>query len=330
MRITSPYKMLPGLCLLLVAENASASCSITGGGLPYVSRAGGSPAPIRVDPSLPNGRVLYTWAQRLDSGPSFRCTSTIGRLQYFGAGPANGQIYATSVPGIGVRMKYNTTNGQTWPTSITVGGTTWPVSGNIFQVELIKTGRVDTAGNVTGEIGYSYVPSHASKPLSIVWATPIRIEPNNPTCSVDNPTQPSVSLGNHPLSQFPTVGSTSEPRANFSIRLRCSGGGSGGGRNLYVTLTDSRVPGNRSNVLNLAASATARGFGVRITRSGNQIVSYGPASTSVGNTNQWLAGRVSTGTSLFTIPLQAQLVRIPGVLTNGSTNATVTFTMAYE
>jgi type 1 fimbria pilin len=329
-RIMYPYPALSALCLLLVTENSFASCSITGGGLPYVSRAGGSPAPIRVDPSLPNGRVLYTWAQRLDSGPSFRCTSTIGRLQYFGAGPANGQIYASNVPGIGVRMKYNTTNGQTWPTSITVGGTTWPVSGNIFQVELIKTGRIDTAGNVTGEIGYSYVPSHASRPLSIVWANPIRIEPNNPTCLVDNPTQPIVSLGIHPLDRFPTVGSTSEPRANFNIRLRCSGGGSGGGRNVYVTLTDSRVPGNRSNILNLAASATARGFGIRITRSGNNVVSYGPGSTSVGNVNQWLAGRVSTGTGLYTIPLQAQLVRIPGTLSNGSTNAAVTFTMAYE
>lgn len=330
MRVISSYPMLPALCLLLMAENSSASCSISGGSLPYVSRAGGSPAPIRVDPSLPNGSVLYTWAQRLDSGPSFRCTSKIGHLQYSGAGPANGQIYATSVPGIGVRMKYNTTNGQTWPTSITVAGSTWPVSGNIFQVELIKTGRVDTAGDVTGEIGYSYVPAHASHPLSIVWANPVRIEPNNPTCSVDNTTQPSVSLGHHSLHQFPTVGSTSEPRANFSIRLRCSGGGSGGGRNVYVTLTDSSVPGNRSDVLNLAASATARGFGVRITRSGNNIVSYGPASTSVGNTNQWLAGRVSTGTSLFTIPLQAQLIRIPGILTHGSTDAAVTFTMAYE
>lgn len=320
--------------LLLIAAMATnpafASCSLPGAALPYISYAGGNPGTLTVNPAAANGQILYTWAQRLETGPSFRCTSWINYLEYRGAGVLGAhQAYSTNVPGVGVRMRYNSTHAQVWPTSIRILNSVWPVSGNVFQVDLIKTGTISSPGTINGEIGYSSVPSHGSKPLSLQWANPIRIEPAIPTCAVENTTQEPVLLGDYSALQYPTVGSTS-PKVRLDIRLRCFGGGPGGRRNIYTTLTDSSAPGNRSDLLTLAADSTAQGLAIRITRNDGATVRYGPRSTSVGNVNQWLAGAVVTGQSSFVIPLWAQAVRTSRDLVPGSVKGFLTFTMAYN
>ncbi len=153
-----------------------------------------------------------------------------------------------------------------------------------------------------------------------------------PSCSVKIPDQ-SVYLRQVPAQTFKGPGSTSEP-VPFSIDLACSGGAPGSRTNAYVTLTDSTTVSNRSNVLTLSGVEKAAGIGVQI-KYKDAIVSYGPDSNQIPNTNQWSAGTIyqAEGETLFRIPLTASYVQTAATAAGiiaGPANAKATFNVTYN
>ncbi|NUA31087.1 fimbrial protein, partial [Cupriavidus basilensis] len=97
------------------------------------------------------------------------------------------------------------------------------VGGGFFTVELVKTGPITAAGELTGEIGTTTLPSHDNKVVRRVFITgSLPIRPQVPACKVLTPSA-SVPLGNIPLHALKGVGTSTAARP-FEIRLQCSGG----------------------------------------------------------------------------------------------------------
>jgi type 1 fimbria pilin len=120
---------------------------------------------------------------------------------------------------------------------------------------------------------------------------------------------------------LPAVGSTAG-NASFSIGLNCPAAFTA-----YVTITDAAAPTNTSNLLTLDTSSTAAGVKLQILRNnGATVISYGPDSATVGNTNQW---SITTSAGTQSVPLRARYYR-SGALTPGNVSASATFTMAYQ
>jgi type 1 fimbria pilin len=136
----------------------------------------------------------------------------------------------------------------------------------------------------------------------------------------------TVPLGSVAQSTFTGVGSTSQAKS-FNIGLNCAGGAANVTASVYTTLTDQNNPGNVSNTLSLTSSSTAKGVGIQVLNGGT-VISFGPDSAVVGNTNQWVAGQ--TGNGGFIIPLTARYVQTASAVTAGTANALATFTMGYQ
>ncbi|KWA76377.1 adhesin [Burkholderia ubonensis] len=96
---------------------------------------------------------------------------------------------------------------------------------------------------------------------------------------------------------------------------------------MFMTMTDSANPGNRSSTLSLASGSTADGVGIQIMRgSDNTVVSYAPDSAQTGNPNQWQVGNFSNVD--VTVPFKVHYVRTS--VKAGKAIGVATFTMIYQ
>ncbi|MGB3067697.1 MAG: fimbrial protein [Ottowia sp.] len=138
------------------------------------------------------------------------------------------------------------------------------------------------------------------------------------TCLV---TTPSVSVTLPPVRarEFTGAGVT-KGDTPLRIGLNCTPGA-----NVYITLTDSTNPGNRTDRLTPAASSTAGGIAMRLLHNGTPVA-YGPDSDAAGTVNQWLVG---ASDSLTEVPLSAQYIST-GTVTPGVVKGIATFTMSYQ
>ncbi|SIT35709.1 putative fimbrial protein [Paraburkholderia ribeironis] len=277
------------------------------------------------DPAAADGTVLWS-SGLLNSSVStaVTCSDGYGTVVETGVGTYNStyQTFSTNVPGIGVRLQdINKTplpvNISSWASLTNLaGGTVAP-----FYVQIVKTGPVTAGGSISGNI-VKFLAQNGTYPMMYVYFTgPIIINPTIPTCAVTNP-QITVPLGSVAASSL-----ASAPQSSFNIGLNCSGGASGVTASVYTTLTDQSNPGNVSNTLSLTSASTARGVGIQI-QNGPNVISYGPDSKTIGNTNQWLAGQ--TGNGSFTIPLTARYVQTATSITPGTANGIATFTIGYQ
>jgi type 1 fimbria pilin len=241
-------------------------------------------------------------------------------------------VWATNVPGIGIRItqtsafNYSYTYNHTISANDTFGGV---YAIGYARIEWIKTSATVSSGSITpGPVGYTFFNGVRTSTIQLVGNTDI-VAPSAPTCSVNASSTQTVNLGNYPSSAFTGTGSMTPPKG-FDINFDCSGGTSDQNRTVYLTMTDTTVPSNRTDILNLATNSTAKGVGIRLYRdAGATAVKFGADSATVGNTNQWTAGTVSTGTSSLTVPLQARLIQT-GPVQQGSVSAKATFTAAYN
>ncbi|WP_081007116.1 fimbrial protein [Pseudomonas protegens] len=127
---------------------------------------------------------------------------------------------------------------------------------------------------------------------------------------------------------FNGVGGRSSPVV-FSINLSCSGGDPGISIASYVTLTDTSNLNNISDILSLPHESSASGPGIQISKDGG-IVKYGPDSTAIGTINQWKAGDIQTGASVFRIPLRASYIQTKPKVTTGAAIGRANFTLSYH
>jgi type 1 fimbria pilin len=311
-----------------------------------------APATINVSAATPVGTVLSSaTAYASQYGTYATCAGTIGStytytiggtVQRFTGSTGIANVYATNIPGIGIRISYPTAFDTTGYLSYTKSNSSVIGDGGdgatgaevvtvtySVKVEWIKTSTTVGNGAITaGQVGVGQF--NGTTVANIVLAGPTDIvAPSPPTCSVDASSTQTVNLGNATAAQFSGVGSMTSPTA-FNIKFNCSGGTSGQSSKIYLTMTDATVPSNRTSNLNLAAASTAGGVAVRVQRnSGATDVLFGADSATIGNQNQWQAGTVATGTSTFSVPLQARMVQT-GTLKTGSVSAKATFTVAYN
>jgi type 1 fimbria pilin len=310
-----------------------------------------APTTINVSAATPVGTVLSTaTAYASQYGTYATCMGTAGStytytiggsVQRFTGSTGINNVYATNIAGVGIRISYPTAFDTTGylsyskSNSSTVGDGGSGTGGEVVtvtysvKVEWIKTSTTVGNGAITpGQVGVGQF--NGSTVANIVLTGPTTIvAPSPPTCSVDSSSTQAVNLGSVTTAQFNGVGSMTSPTA-FDIKFNCSGGTTGQSRRIYLTMTDATVPSNRTSNLNLAAASTASGVAVRIQRNGGAIdVSFGADSATIGNQNQWQAGTVATGTSTFSVPLQARMVQT-GTVKTGSVSAMATFTAAYN
>ncbi|VWC65364.1 fimbrial protein [Burkholderia lata] len=287
------------------------------------------------NPSVPVGTVLDT-REILVTGPRLTVLCNIhnvlnGRLNDVTEPVYN--TYATSVKGVGVRLRYggNATSGW-WPYGFERATQMIVTSPSPIVVEFVKIGPITSQGALWGELGGIWVGTRYGyfQFVSFQITGSILIKPKVPTCSVatkkiDVQLSPS---GGFTTRDFNGVGSTT-PERDFSIKLDCAGGDEGTSTNAYVTLTDNTNPGNLSNQLSLSPDSEAAGFAVQVLKSGTPL-NFGPDSSAAGNPNQWKAGNIQQGAGVFTIPLTARYIQTAAKVKGGTANAIATFTMSYQ
>ncbi|MBF8749799.1 fimbrial protein [Pseudomonas guariconensis] len=235
--------------------------------------------------------------------------------------PGLEKTYSTNVQGIGVRF-YST---QGW-------GGGWergPVDTNyLVPPNARSTFRISAELVITGSVGAGVLTSLPSLDIGmddcygsnlryhITLSTGAQIVAGS--CLVTTPSV-SATLPVVTTRTFAGVGSTSGA-TRLRIGLNCNAGAE-----VYITLTDSTNPGNRTTQLTPAAGSTAGGLAMRLLYNGAPIA-YGPDSAVAGNINQW---RVGASSSLTEVPLTAEYIAT-GAVTPGEIKGIATFTMSYQ
>ncbi|MDE1528795.1 fimbrial protein [Pseudomonas carnis] len=251
---------------------------------------------------------------------------------------ANGMtmpVFATGLPGVGFAMMARDPNhgfaavGQSAASLLRVKypkPVVWGLQGRLY---LVATGGAISPGTApTRTVAHYRVQNtntsapgyHPVNMQALVISPPLK-----PTCRVSTPSI-TMPLGTVPVKAFAGVGSHAGS-VTRNITLSCAGG-TGGTRDVFITVTDHTSRSNRSDVLSLTASSLARGVALQLVRSGNILVRYGADSSSVGNPNQWLVG--TTGNATVQIPLTARYIQTQPTITPGSASGVATFTMSYR
>lgn len=312
-------------------------------GAPYFIYENKDIADFRMYTSDPNSKRLYEVIGVLNfrkmqainskyaigSSPLiFICTGA-STARITGVGEAIfGNIYSTSMPGIGVRIKIDDNDIPYHIFNVAISAISEQPSVKA-SFSLIKIGNIPYVGIPSGPFAYKFADDEIYFEYRFSAAsTPI--EPKIPTCTVDSQSRNlNVNLGSHSINRFNRTGATT-PAVPFSIVLSCMGGDAGTTINAYVTLTDTSNPSNTSTTLSLNSSSEVAGLGVQILKDGTPL-GFGPESFKVGNTNQWFAGSIRQGQSTLNIPLEARYIQTwNNVYGGGRANANATFTVSYE
>lgn len=289
------------------------------------------PASVTVNPDLAIGATLasYQGAMVLQGVTNTTCpplpvekpnSFTLHTQTYLG-----NSIYASGIPGIGIRLRFTHINGIPFPYN---NLWTFPHREEhnwTGSVELVKTGPISQGGLLSGIEASGALPGENNYRWRLYLFTAMRVDPGRPTCKVTTPAV-SVSMARAKQSEFTGVGMVSEAR-DFSIGVSCAEGRPGITTAIHGVLTDQTVPGNRSTTLSLSSDSTAAGVGVQILLN-DDVLGYGADSIAADTENRWLAG--SSGNGDFTIPLSARYVQTLPEVTAGSANARATFTLSYD
>ncbi|WP_411387782.1 fimbrial protein [Pseudomonas aeruginosa] len=286
--------------------------------------------PDEFDPNIPLGTVIFSSSGNSSGmGGSISCTSAIGTVIYVGStAPAPGlyNTYPTTVAGVGVRIRGGINPESWWPQYRDSTSTTYTLdAASNFTVELVKTGRITSAGEITGELGRTVVLNEGLVARRIRVNGSIPIKPRVPTCSLLSKSVP-VNFEQVKISSL--MDGALAGVKKFDLKLRCSGGEEGSTTRMFVTFTDASNPGNTSGVLSLSAASKASGVGIQIRRADGQVVRYGPDSSQAGNVNQWQIGEF--GNVDVVVPLQAGYIKTASQVTPGSANGSATFTLSYQ
>lgn len=295
-----------------------------------------SPGSLQLAPSGPYstardqavGTVLATATSTLTaSNISGSCLITALMLP---GSSANGNIFTTGNPGLGVTLYYynGATRVQIVPgiqaslsNTLTSPGTVTKIEANLIVTGQISTGTLSSLPSVTltfAAVGLGCgVLNLGAQVLNVTVSNGVV---TSLSCVVTTPSI-TVTLPTVAASSLATVGATAGS-TQFTIGLNCPGAAT----NVYVTITDASNAANTTTNLGLKNTSTAGGVAIQLLRPNGALVAYGPDSAVAGNTNQWLVG---SSTSVGGISLTARYVAT-GTPTPGSVSAAATFTMSYQ
>lgn len=237
-------------------------------------------------------------------------------------------VYATDVPGIGIRftdLQYSTTFDTPatvyTPTAvIDAAGEDYPWQGGI--VEIVKTGRVIAGVLPAQALGRIHVvadvvdwydnPSPEGIALTVTLASPVII--NASSCVVTTPTTLNIALGDYHSTDFGAVGSTLGS-ANIDMTLSCYDG-------VKVTAVISAdEDAAQSGVIKLTeGSDSATGLGIQVLNANNDPLPIG-TEIAVGTT---------TVEGEYNINWSARYIKTLSKVTAGKANALATVNLNYE
>lgn len=294
---------------------------------------------LMVTPDLPIGSVITsaTTPARFDAGPD--CFAAGATSLLFSRSDNSGtkdyqQVYPTTIAGLGVRIALRDirTNIKNIPSIAGVGerfilstsdSTGAFIEGNL-QVELIKTAAKIDDRETKEEIFRFGFQNQSGAPLSEAKFSLAKVRVVTTGCRVKTKDL-FVAMGAIPkdLVSGEKSGYTSTA---FNISFECAAG-----TRAFITFSDMSNPNNRTDILSLTKSSTAKGAGIRIFDRENKAVSYGPDSSALGTFGQ-IPITASTQGGEVLLPLTTRYVSLStgDAIKPGRADAMTTFTLAYQ
>jgi hypothetical protein len=317
--------MMKSIALLYVLLVSVVSTCFAGT-LSFTVRSMTFNTPFDIPANAALGTVLQTlmYSQNLNFTGMQGCTVTKTSTVSGTPVPGFDGVYATNIPGIGIRFRSTKMLGgamvfdpvnQDLVFSKDSGGAQLYTSAQLVVVGSIGSGTLQNLPTAT----YTFSSSCADVPA-------VAVQTVNSGTSISGVTSCSISSPTIAIN-LPTVGEGALKTAgdvagttNGNIPVRCASG-----TNVYVTFSDASDPGNVSNVLSLAPSSTAVNVGLQILYNGLPV-SYGPDSSSFNNANQFLLGPSST---LSSIPIMVRYYS-RGSAVAGVVRGVSTVTFSYQ
>ncbi|MDN6859914.1 fimbrial protein [Pseudomonas sp. CAN2814] len=327
------------LALFATPEEASAAttCTFSPAAPAYVTL--NLPSSITVPAGAKVGAVLWSGSTGNTQSLATNCNGTWYAVIAYVSGVSMAQtaaadVYATNVPGIGVKV---TGYGTSMPTPGTARNMVTYGAGTIgsylsFGLSLVLTGPVGSGGTVKLASplagGYS-----SNSPTTLLQATAYGLlnitgstKINLPGCTTSNV---DVPMGRIPLNRFSAgVGSTS-PSVPFQLELNCPANWNG--INYRIDPATPVVSGTNA-VVALDASSTASGIGLQLLDNVDSPLSADkgfqkavPLGSAPGSDayNKAAAG-------IYQIPLRARYYRTGATVGAGKANSSMTFTITYQ
>jgi type 1 fimbria pilin len=255
-----------------------------------------APSVTNASLEVPIGQVI---ASTTASWPTttVSCTMT-GSGSVIGVGTPNGNIYPTSIPGIGYRGKvtapWSAPLTNYWPTGSLSSpyGLSGVFNGGTLLLEFIKTGPIPSTGGTFGpvKVGSEYIQrtSISGDYIYFYLATPLIISPAVPACTITQ-SAITVNLDDSQTSQLTALGNTSKDKA-FSIPLNCTSAS-----NISMGFSGDIADNTNAVFRNLSGSTNATSVGVQILENGTPVPttvgSYLNLGTINGNTSVALTAR---------------------------------------
>jgi type 1 fimbria pilin len=294
---------------------------------------------LMVMPDVAIGSVIAstTVPARFDAGPD--CFGAGATSLFFSRSDNRGtkdyqQVYPTTIAGLGIRIALRDikTNLKNIPSIAGVGerfilsqvaSTSAFIEGNL-QVELIKTAiQIDDRETKEEIFRFSFQnPSGASVSEAKFSLAKVRVVTTG--CRVKTKDL-LVAMGAIPKDLVSGAKSGYSSTA-FNISFECATG-----TRAFITFSDMSNPNNRTDILSLTKSSTAKGAGIRIFDRDNKAISYGSDSSALGTPGQIPITTSSQGGEVL-LPLTARYVSVASgdALKPGIADAITTFTLAYQ
>lgn len=329
---------------VIIPKNALAAgtCRFLPGGSTVVDNLVFNFGVIRIPPTGEAGRVFYSEAREVDQiGGTvhlIRCASDVpgsygpGMTQSFqlnqimsGSSLGN-KIYATNLPGIGIRMSWRGPGSYNGPTSYLVAPSSSTLTidntgpgdaayagggGQKVQIELISMGGAVPAGvlNYNVQSAFQAVSSNVLPFANImVQGTVV-----TPGCSVES-NNINIALGDYLTTQFGSIGSVTQYKP-LNVVLNCNNG----------TKLNAKINADAENsalgtIRLTQVSGSATGVGVQI---------LDTVSNPVHLNEKFLVDTI-TSNGQYNINWKARYIKTSETITPGIANATATLTLTYE
>ncbi len=295
---------------------------------------------VVVQPSDPVGKILKTAYFTISpNGSSVTCSRggdyiTAELSQNYAQNPAGQNVYATNIPGIGIRLYRKGDNAAEFSgyypyrNKLYSDYYTYTLAAGYFYVEIIKTAPSTGSGTlVPGRYSSYYINNRTDLPIltSTVYGNAITIASSS--CEIVGDNTRTIQLEPVTRAGFSGIGS-SQGQQGFELNIRCNGGYNPTGYDVKSQISVSydfvQEDGNRQ-VLKNTAPQPAQGVGTQLLLGDvgrNQVIGNGdrvPLGT-IGNNQQFL----------YRIPMTARYVQSGQRVTAGPVKGLATVTIKYD
>lgn len=260
-----------------------------------------STSSLNVDPSVSIGSVVGSAIGAFPVLPYDGCGGA-GAGQIIGVGTPNGNVYPTTIPGVGYRaiILSNWTaplSAGYWPTGMTASYPAWFGTGfpaGSLKIEFIKTGIIPAQGGTFGPTPIGYLMVNGQVGATFNLDTPMIINPVTNACTITQSAIP-VNLDDVTTGQLTMPGNTAKDKP-LTIPLSCS-------MPVNISLSFNGAMSDSTNgVFQNTNSANANSVGIQLLDSNNNPVKTGsgqyiPLGTVSGNLNYSMTARYYALTS---------------------------------